>query len=162
MALTHLILGGNSGDKSEMLVRAIALLEKQCGKILATSSVYETEAWGYTTENTYYNQAVSLTTEHAPLELLRITQEIEKNLGRKTKSKDGIYSDRPIDIDILFFDHRVVNLPELTIPHPHICERIFVLKPLEEIAADFKHPIREKTISQLTLLCKDKLAIKKL
>lgn len=162
MALSYLILGSNSGDKEALLSHAITLLEQKLGQIIATSSIYETAAWGYTSENSYLNQALSIETAHSPLELLHITQQIEKSLGRTSKSVNEIYTDRPIDIDILFYDNKVVNHPELTIPHPHICERRFVLVPIYEIAPELRHPIREKTISQLLDSCDDKLAVTKL
>lgn len=162
MALAYLILGSNSADKENKLHQAIALLASELGNISEQSAIYETEAWGYESTNSYLNQVVSVDTSHLPKETLRITQEIEKKLGRTTKSVGAVYTDRPIDIDILFYDHKVVNLPELTIPHPHIAERRFVLEPLQELAADFIHPIRQKTITQLLQECEDGLSIKKL
>ena len=162
MALSYLILGSNSGDKENLLSHAITLLGQKLGQIIAISSVYETAAWGYTSENSYLNQALSIETPHSPLDVLDITQTIEKSLGRTSKSINETYTDRPIDIDILFYDNKVVNHPKLTIPHPHICERRFVLVPMNELARELRHPIREKTISQLLGTCNDKLAVKKL
>lgn len=162
MALVYLILGGNSADKSEKLLQAIALLFSELGEIKQTSSIYETEAWGYESANSYLNQALCIETSYSPLEVLHITQEIEKELGRTSKTTNGVYTDRPIDIDILFYDQEVVNLPELTIPHPHICERHFVLEPLNEICPKFNHPIRKETVKQLLDQCEDELAVKKL
>ena len=162
MNLTYLILGSNSTDKEDILVRAIALLEERLGKVSGKSSIYETAAWGYHSENVYHNQVLILETTHSTLETLHITQKIEKQLGRTRKSIKGSYADRPIDIDILFYATKVVNLPELTIPHPHICVRRFVLEPLCEVIPDFSHPTKGKTISQLLEICEDTLAVKKL
>ncbi|MDA3853781.1 MAG: 2-amino-4-hydroxy-6-hydroxymethyldihydropteridine diphosphokinase [Bacteroidales bacterium] len=162
MALSYLILGSNSGDKENLLRHAITLLDQKLGQIIATSSVYETAAWGYTSENSYLNQALSIETPHSPLEVLHITQLIEKRLGRSSKSVNEIYTDRPIDIDILFYDNKVVNHPKLTIPHPHLCERRFVLVPINELAPELCHPIRQKTMRQLLSSCDDKLAVRKL
>lgn len=162
MALSYLILGSNSADKENMLNRAITLLNKQLGLVVATSSLYATAAWGYTSANTYLNQAVSIETAHSPLEVLHITQQIEKDLGRSSKTINGIYKDRPIDIDILFYDQSIVDLLELTIPHPRLCERRFVLEPLLELAADFEHPKQKKTIRELLSSCTDQMEVKKL
>ena len=162
MALSYLILGSNSVDKNEILGRTITLINKLVGTVTATSSVYETEAWGYESQNSYLNQALSVDTTHSPIELLHITQEIERNLGRSSKSINGVYTDRPIDIDILFYADEIVNMPELIIPHQHIAARRFVLEPMNELAPDLQHPVQERTIHQLLENCSDKLAVKKL
>jgi len=162
VALSYLILGSNSVDKNEILGRTITLINKLVGTVTATSSVYETEAWGYESQNSYLNQALSVDTTHSPIELLHITQEIERNLGRSSKSINGVYTDRPIDIDILFYADEIVNMPELIIPHQHIAARRFVLEPMNELAPDLQHPVQERTIHQLLENCSDKLAVKKL
>lgn len=155
MALTHLILGSNSSDKHACLSQAISSLEKQVGIVIQRSSVYESEAWGYKSENSYLNQALSLITSLSPHELLSITQSIEKDLGRTTKTVNGVYSDRPIDIDILFYDDLIVASHELSIPHPRIAERRFVLEALNEIDSRFIHPITKKSIHQILSECDD-------
>lgn len=146
---SYLILGSNSSDKQECLSRAIALLGEMVGEVQAVSSLYESPAWGYESEYLYLNQALLVDTNLSPLALLDITQEIEKMLGRTSKTVDGVYLDRPIDIDILYYDDDVVALPQLQIPHPRIYVRRFVLEPLAEIAAAFIDPIKQKSIAQL-------------
>ena len=149
---SYIILGSNSSDKQECLSRAIVLLGQMVGEVQILSSVYESEAWGYESENTYLNQALLLETNLSPLELLEVTQEIEEMLGRTSKTVNGVYLDRPIDIDILYYDNEVVVLPQLQIPHPRIYVRRFVLEPLAEIAADFIDPVKQKSIAQLLSL----------
>ena len=156
MASTHLILGSNSTDKRRCLSRAVCLLKDRVGKITASSSIYESEAWGYESQHSYLNQVVILQTELSPELLLSTTQEIEKDLGRKSKTVNGIYEDRPIDIDILFYNSKIVNSPVLHIPHPRLYERRFVLEPLLEIDAEYQHPVFQKSIYQLYQECPDK------
>ncbi len=162
MANCYLILGSNSGDKDKILISAIDYIEKQVGNIVTSSSLYQTEPWGYQTDNDFLNQALIVETRLTPLELLHATQNIEKTLGRTIKSINGHYSDRPIDIDILFYDKQIINSKELTVPHPLICERRFVLIPLNEIASDLLHPKLKKTINKLLEECPDNLPVKRL
>lgn len=162
MALSYLILGSNSAKKEKLLKSTIADLQLMLGDITSKSSVYESEAWGYESKQSYLNQVVAIETTYSPIETLHITQEIELKLGRTTKSVDGVYTDRPIDIDILFYDQRIVDLPQLSIPHLHITARRFVLEPLNEVAADYKHPKNGKTVSEMLTECTDKLWVKRL
>ncbi len=162
MAQSYIILGSNSSDKQECLSRAIALLGQMVGKVQTASSLYESPAWGYESENSYLNQTLLVETELSPLALLDITQEIETMLGRTSKTVDGVYLDRPIDIDILYYDNEVVELPQLQIPHPRIYVRRFVLEPLAEIAADFIDPTKQKSIAQLLEQCCDNSTVVRL
>ena len=113
------------------------------------SAFYTTIPWGFTSEHTFLNAACAVETFLDPYELLSVTQDIEKNLGRKHKSVDHHYTDRLIDIDILFFDEIIIHEPGLQIPHPLLTKRDFVLKPLVEIAPDLVHPINHLTIRKL-------------
>lgn len=162
MALTYLILGSNSDDKETILPRAIALLASKLGAIKKTSSIFETEAWGYESQNTYHNQVIVCETTFPANDTLNITQKIEIELGRKNKSVNGVYTDRPIDIDILYYDKEIINTPTLQIPHQHLQDRQFVLIPLVEIAPDFTHPIFSKTNQELLSECTDIGKVKKL
>ncbi len=162
MHLVHLILGSNSTDKQECLSRAIFLLEKEIGDIVSLSSVYESEAWGYESTNSYLNQALIIQSSLSPEDLLTSTQEIEKLLGRTSKTIDGHYTDRPIDIDLLFYEERIIESPDLCIPHPHIAKRRFVLEPLNEMDPEFIHPVSKKSISQLLEECDDTTSALKL
>lgn len=148
-ATIYLGLGTNVGNKEVNLTRAIEELSLALGKCIARSSFYETEPWGYESDNRFINCAAIFSTVKSPLELLDITESIERKLGRTRKSIDGIYHDRTIDIDILLYDDRTIESERLTIPHPLMHERLFVLAPLAEIAADTVHPTTGKKIIQL-------------
>lgn len=149
MATVYLGLGTNLGDKEANLRTAIYKLQERIGKQVSLSSFYETAPWGFESNHSFLNAAIGLETSLSPIEILHITQEIEKELGRTKKSVNGSYSDRLIDIDILLYDTLVLQTPELTIPHPLMTERDFVMKPLIEIAGNVIHPIRQKTLSEL-------------
>ena len=149
MATVYLGLGTNLGDKEANLRTAIYKLQERIGKQVALSSFYETAPWGFESDHSFLNAAIGLETSLSPIEILHITQEIEKELGRTKKSVNGSYSDRLIDIDILLYDTLVLQTPELTIPHPLMTERDFVMKPLIEIAENVIHPTLQKTLSEL-------------
>ena len=142
MAIAYLGLGTNIGNKRRNMITAAALLAERVGDILALSGFYETEPWGFESEN------FKLKTSFSPLELLRITQRIEKELGRAEKSS-GVYHDRIIDIDILLYEDEVLQIPELTLPHPLMHERKFVMEPLAEIAPFVVHPVLKERIIDL-------------
>lgn len=149
MATVYLGLGTNLGNKEANLRTAIHKLQERIGKQVSLSSFYETAPWGFESDHSFLNAAIGLETSLSPIEILHITQEIEKELGRTKKSVNGSYSDRLIDIDILLYDTLVLQTPELTIPHPLMTERDFVMKPLIEIAGSVIHPTRQKTLSEL-------------
>ncbi|MBP3713858.1 MAG: 2-amino-4-hydroxy-6-hydroxymethyldihydropteridine diphosphokinase [Phocaeicola sp.] len=149
MSTVYLGLGTNLGDKEVQLRTAVNEIEKRIGRVMTLSAFYTTTPWGFTSEHTFLNAACALETSLNPYELLSVTQDIEKNLGRKHKSVDHHYTDRLIDIDILFFDEIIIHEPGLQIPHPLLTKRDFVLKPLVEIAPDLVHPINHLTIRKL-------------
>ena len=149
MATVYLGLGTNLGDKEANLRTAIYKLQERIGKQVSLSSFYETAPWGFESDHSFLNAAIGLETSLSPIEILHITQEIEKELGRTKKSVNGSYRARLIDIDILLYDTLVLQTPELTIPHPLMTERDFVMKPLIEIAGNVIHPTRQKTLSEL-------------
>lgn len=148
MAIAYLGLGTNIGNKRRNMITAAALLAERVGDVLALSGFYETEPWGFESENFFLNAAVKLKTSFPPLELLQITQQIEKELGRAGKS-NGVYHDRIIDIDILLYDDEVLQIPGLTLPHPLMHERKFVMDPLSEIAPFVVHPVLKERIIDL-------------
>ena len=148
MAIVYLGLGTNVGNKRRNMITATALLAERVGDILALSGFYETEPWGFESENFFLNAAVKLKTSFSPLEVLQITQQIEKELGRTEKS-NGVYHDRIIDIDILLYEDEVLQIPELTLPHPLMHERKFVMDPLAEIAPFVVHPVLNERIIDL-------------
>lgn len=150
--MTHLVylsLGTNLGNKEENLRTAMTLIEEQVGTITSQSALYASAPWGFDSENTFLNNAISVETSLTPEELLSTTQRIEHTLGRTHKSVDGQYSDRLIDIDILLYDDVVMHTPSLILPHPLMHRRLFVLEPLSEIAPTMIHPLLQKEIATL-------------
>ncbi len=147
--IVYIGLGSNIGDKEDTLQRAIEHLSLALGSPKALSSFLESEPWGFTSANTFLNCVAAFATTLTPEELLHTTEKIETTLGRTHKSTNGQYSDRPIDIDILFYGEETVNTPHLTIPHPLLHKRDFVLTPLKEIAPTLLHPTLGKTIEEL-------------
>lgn len=148
--IVYLGLGTNRGNREENLMRAIEELSLALGSNCITqSSFMETEPWGYVSDAKYLNCAVAFRTDKCPMELLDTTESIERKLGRTTKTSNGIYNDRIIDIDILLYGNKIVESERLTIPHPLMHKRDFVLVPLAEIAPAAVHPITGKEISQL-------------
>lgn len=145
----YLGLGSNLGDKKEIMTRAIELLSLALGSEPLCSSFIESEPWGFESQNSFVNCVVALETNIAPMQLLCITESIEKQLGREKKSIGGQYSDRAIDIDILFYGDEVITCERLTIPHPLLHKRSFVLEPLNEIAPQLMHPVLHRTTSEL-------------
>lgn len=143
--LAYLSLGSNIGDRAPNLNAAIDRL-RALGEVIEVSSFYETEPVELTAQAWFLNCAVTLSTEKTPQQLLAGILEIEQRLGRQRGQKKG---PRIIDIDILLFDDAVVASPALTIPHPAMHERRFVLQPLAEIAADAKDPVRKKNAQEL-------------
>lgn len=147
--MLYLGLGSNLGDKRANLLLAISLIEKRIGRLVCQSAFYETEPWGYISSNTYQNAVISVETTLSPMEVLDITQDIERELGRLHKSTEGGYADRPIDIDLLLMDEWVLRNERLTLPHPLMQERMFVMMPLVEIAPTLVHPVLKKTICEI-------------
>jgi len=156
-----LLLGSNTGDSAALLKRGSELISLEIGKINQTSSIYKSQAWGFVGHD-FLNQVVLVKTHLSSLECLSLTQKIEKKLGRKKKSKNGIYENRTIDIDILFYNMEIINYENLQIPHPRITERRFTLEPLNELMPDFIHPQNNKNINQLMIECTDNSMVKKL
>ena len=150
--LVYLSLGSNLGDRSANLKAAIERL-KELGDVVATSSVYETAPVGDVRQPDFLNCAVALETDKMPRQLLAATLEIERSLGRRRKAASaGVAAakgPRTIDIDILLFGTSVIETKELTIPHPALHERRFMLEPLAEIAPDLRHPVFKRTIREL-------------
>lgn len=126
-------LGSNLGDRSALLDEALQLIDERVGQVVRVSSYYETEPWGFQSDNIFLNAAALVITTLSPQRCLKETQHIERQLGRVDKTIDGAFQDRPIDIDLLMYDDLEVNEPDLTLPHPHIEEREFVQIPLQEI-----------------------------
>jgi 2-amino-4-hydroxy-6-hydroxymethyldihydropteridine diphosphokinase len=161
MAKAYLLLGGNIGNRDIYLTIAREKVSQLIGEIERTSSVYETEPWGFKDEKPFLNQVMISLTTMKPREIMNIIRNIEESLGRVRGIKDH-YTARTIDIDILFYDNMVINDHDLVIPHPRIHERRFVLQPLVEIEPGLMHPVLNKTIAVLNDECADKLQVRRL
>lgn len=157
MKKAYLLLGGNLEDRESLIGRAREAISRKVGKILHQSSVYETEPWGFSSSDHFLNQVVVVETTEQPSSLLELILKIEIELGR-TRDFNG-YESRLIDIDILFYEEEVISHNDLTIPHPRIQERMFTLKPLQEVNGSFIHPVLKKSIHQLVDECPDKLKV---
>ncbi len=151
--ITYLSLGTNLGDKNENLQQAIEHIAEKVGDIRKISSVYQTASWGFESAD-FYNICLEVSTYHAPEILMKILLGIETNLGRK-RINSTTYLDRNIDIDILLFDEEIIFSELLTVPHPKMLLRKFVMVPLVEIAPSFFHPIERKQLSVCLQHCED-------
>ena len=149
--------GGNLGNREENLATARAYIDKKCGRVTKSSSLYETAAWGKSDQPSFLNQALEIQTALTPQNLLQKILDIEKEIGRVREEK---YGPRIIDIDILLFNDKIYNFSLLKIPHPEMQNRRFVLVPLAEIAPGVIHPVFKKTIAELLTICPDKLEVK--
>ena len=149
MAIVYLSLGSNYGDRIGSVQQATSLLGASDNiTLIRTSAFYETEPWGMESENWFVNAVVEIKTNLSPQDLLAECQRIEKQLGRKRDGSKG-YSDRTIDIDILFYNKDIINDENLTIPHKFVHLRAFTLVPMLELIPNFEHPVLHKTISEL-------------
>jgi 2-amino-4-hydroxy-6-hydroxymethyldihydropteridine diphosphokinase len=136
----YLGLGSNLGNREENILRAVKKIQELVGTVECQSALFDTEPWGFSSENRFLNAVVRVKTSLTPRQVLETTKKIEKSLGRKKKSqtKNGraVYHDRLIDIDILLYDHLTVDEPDLKIPHPLMLERDFVMIPLQQVLLD--------------------------
>ena len=154
-----LLTGGNMGDRQQNLLQAGKAIEQKVGKIVSSSKIYESDAWGKTDQQSFYNQVLQIYSSFSPIEILRLVLDIEQNMGRERIIK---YGPRLIDIDILFYNNAVIKTSELTVPHPELQNRRFALAPLAELAANYLHPVLHKTVAGLLSECKDQLMVKAL
>lgn len=159
MYITYLLLGSNLGNRRKYIASAIFEIEAKLGSIGQRSSIYQTASWGKHDQPDFLNQVIELKTILKPRDLLSGILSIEADLGRKRVEKWG---SRIIDIDILLYEDRVINEPELIIPHPYLAFRRFCLMPLCEIAPEFIHPVLKKNIQELLLELSDDLFVKRL
>ena len=153
MARVTLLLGGNEGDVKRTLQAAQQLVNARVGAVLRCSHRYESEPWGVASAARFSNQALEITTDLSPLEVLDAVQRIECDLGRnraaeavEKASTGAAYTSRPIDIDIIFYDDEVIREERLTVPHPRLAEREFALVPLCEIMRLRRHPVTGETV----------------
>ncbi|MFA5575270.1 MAG: 2-amino-4-hydroxy-6-hydroxymethyldihydropteridine diphosphokinase [Brumimicrobium sp.] len=155
-----LSLGSNLGSRSYYLNKAINLLKAEFDSSFKVSNFYESEPWGFESNNNFLNCCVCFLTAKTPLEILEITQGIEKKIGRKSKTKENNYKSRIIDIDIIFIGDMLIKSKELTVPHPYLYHRNFVLIPLLEIYPNWIDISTGKTIEELLKSSKDNSKIK--
>jgi len=158
MNTAYLLVGGNIGEREQNLARARQWIEADCGAIIRASSIYETAAWGNTAQAAFLNQVLEIHTPLNAKQLIRHVLKVEKKMGRIREEK---YGPRLIDIDILLFNDEIHKTDFLTIPHPEMQNRRFVLEPLAEIAPAVTHPALKKTITELLNDCPDPLPVKK-
>jgi 2-amino-4-hydroxy-6-hydroxymethyldihydropteridine diphosphokinase len=157
MALVYLLLGSNIGNKKKFIETAENEVLKRIGIIEKQSSLFKTQAWGNTELPEFINKLIIINTEKSPFEILEIIHKIENNLGRKREINQ--YNSRTIDIDILFYNNFIINTNNLTVPHPLLHERKFVLATLLEVCPNFIHPVLLKSMTDLYNLCKDNLKV---
>lgn len=157
MEKVFLGLGSNMGDRLNIIEEAKNRIIESIGKIIISSSVYQTEPWGFESKNEFLNIVICVETELAPSGLLGRILMIESQLGRLRCEKQ--YSSRNIDIDILLYNSEIVNKEALKIPHPGMSDRRFVLVPLAEIAPDLIHPVLRESIKSLLISCPDKSSV---
>lgn len=158
MNKTYLLLGSNIGNSKASLAKSKTQIEKQIGAIIRQSALYSTAAWGNIKQPDFLNQVIIVETELSAAETMQTILGIEKKMGRVRTIKNA---PRIIDIDILFFNKEIIDMPDLNIPHPQIQNRRFVLVPLNQLSPNMKHPEHKKTIHQLLIHCPDKLNVKK-
>jgi 2-amino-4-hydroxy-6-hydroxymethyldihydropteridine diphosphokinase len=158
MNRAYLLIGTNLGDREENLATARELIGLHAGKIVLSSPLYETAAWGKTDQPPFLNQALAVDTSINAKQLMRKLLKLEKMMGRERKEK---YGPRLIDIDILLFNSDRFDFHFLKVPHPEMQYRRFALLPLADIAAEVVHPILNKTIAELLDECRDELEVKK-
>ena len=150
-----ILLGSNLGDREMLVNQACKMIGERYGEIVDKSSLYESEPWGFQSEQWFLNQVVVMETALKPDELMSTLLSIEKELGRDRSVKYDGYVSRPIDLDILYFGDKIIETQMVTAPHPRLHQRRFTLLPLCEIAPDFVHPLLKMTNTQLLESCQD-------
>ena len=162
METAYLLFGSNMGDKAALFEQACTFINNRCGRIVAVSSAYESEPWGFEAEEWFFNRLVVVETALEPEELLRQLLSIEKDLGRVRHPETKRYTSRPVDLDILYFGDRIVVSEGLTIPHPRLHQRRFALMPLCEVVPNMVHPAFRLTQTELLQRCNDPLIVRKI
>jgi len=159
MHQVFLSIGGNLGNKRANFDKVYTHIQNELGCIVLRSSVYETPPWGFDSEDSFWNQVLCIETLLNPSEILEKIKNIDAAYGRKRNSEG--YSSREMDVDILYFEDKIIETENLTIPHPLLHKRLFVVVPLAEIAPDWVHPVLKLTSVEMLNNCEDKSEIKK-
>lgn len=157
-----MLFGSNMGDKNEIFAQACLLINNRCGRIVAVSSAYESEPWGFEAEEWFLNRLIVVETDLEPEEMLRQLLEIEKELGRVRHPEAEGYTSRTADLDILYFGYRITVSDNLIVPHPRLHQRRFALVPLCELVPDFVHPVFHLTQAELLERCPDDSTVNKM
>lgn len=158
----HVLFGSNMGNKDEIFARARLLINNRCGRVVAVSSAYLSEPWGFEAEEWFLNRLLLVETELEPKAMLQRFLEIEKELGRVRHPEAKGYTSRTADLDILYFGDRVMLTESLTIPHPRLHQRRFALLPMCELEPQFMHPVFHLTQAELLERCPDTSVVRKL
>ena len=143
-----LLLGGNVGNVHDTFSKAEAAIAERCGTVLSRSRDHRTEPWGFQDDRLFLNRALMVDTPLSPHALMDTCLAIEKDLGR-VRDSSGVYKARTLDIDILFLGDRVIDEPDLHVPHPRVQERAFALAPAADVAPDLVHPKLQRNILDL-------------
>ena len=157
-----ILFGSNMGDKNKIYTQACLLINNRCGRIVAQSSAYESEPWGFEAKEWFLNRLIVVETELEPEAMMRQLLGIEAELGRVRHPETGGYTSRTADLDILYYGSRIVLTDSLTIPHPRLHQRRFALLPLCEVAPDFVHPVLQMTQAELLQHCPDEGLVRRL
>ena len=157
-----ILFGSNMGDKNKIYTQACLLINNRCGRIVAQSSAYESEPWGFEAKEWFLNRLIVVETELDPEAMLHQLLDIEAELGRVRHPVTGGYSSRTADLDILYYGSRIVLTDSLTIPHPRLHQRRFALLPLCEVAPEFVHPAFNMTQTELLKRCFDFSEVRKI
>lgn len=159
---TYIILGSNIGKKEETIEAAIVDIERYIGQVNKQSSFYKTSPWGFDSDSYFLNKVICINTKLTPRNMMQQLLNIEDKLGRVRDVNSKGYTSRTIDLDVLFIGDAIVKEDIITVPHPRIESRKFVLTPMHEIAPNFIHPVSNKSISELLYLCKDNGFVEKI
>ena len=161
METCHILFGSNMGDKNEIFAQACLFINNRCGRIVAVSSAYESEPWGFEAEEWFLNRLITVETELEPEEMMQQLLGIERELGRVRHPETEGYTSRTADLDILYYGSRIVVTDGLTIPHPRLHKRRFALLPLCEMVPQFVHPAFKLTQTELLERCPDTSEVRK-
>ena len=162
METCYILFGSNMGDKGNIFDQACLYINNRCGQVLQVSSPYESEPWGFETEEWFLNRMIVIKTRMNPEDLLKQLLEIECELGRERHPEKEGYVSRTADLDILYYGDRIILTELLTIPHPRLHRRRFALLPMCEVAPDMVHPVLGLTQRDLLARCPDTLLVKKM
>ncbi len=162
METCHILFGSNMGDKNEIFAQACLFINNRCGRIVAVSSAYESEPWGFEAEEWFLNRLITVETELEPEEMMQQLLGIEAELGRVRHPETDGYTSRTADLDILYYGSRIVVTGSLVVPHPRLHQRRFALLPMCEMVPQFVHPAFKLTQTELLERCPDTSEVRKI